>query len=122
MHFYRWTIRVRVTFKSEIKEWHNQRGSGRLFTVHFLDETGEIRATGFNQQVDDFYEKLQEGNVYFVSKCRVNIAKKQFSNVNNEYELMFERDTVIEPVPYPSPTHSYPALSLWNVWLTGIVQ
>ena len=36
--------------------------------------------------------------VYFVSKCRVNIAKKQFSNVQNEYELMFERDTVIEPV------------------------
>jgi len=94
----RWTIRVRVTYKSDIKEWHNQRGQGRLFTVHFLDETGEIRATGFNDQVDAFYDKLKEGNVYFVSKCRVNIAKKQFSNVQNEYELMFERDTVIEPV------------------------
>jgi ssDNA-binding replication factor A large subunit len=94
----RWTIRVRVTYKSEIKEWHNQRGQGRLFTVHFLDETGEIRATGFNEQVDAFYDKLKEGHVYFVSKCRVNIAKKQFSNVQNEYELMFERDTVIEPV------------------------
>ena len=94
----RWTIRVRVTHKSEIKEWHNQRGQGRLFTVNFLDETGEIRATGFNDQVDAFYDKLKEGHVYFVSKCRVNIAKKQFSNVQNEYELMLERDTVIEPV------------------------
>jgi replication factor A1 len=36
--------------------------------------------------------------VYYVSKCRVNIAKKQFSNVQNEYELMFERDTQIEEV------------------------
>jgi len=59
----RWTIRVRVTYKSDIKEWHNQRGQGRLFTVHFLDETGEIRATGFNDQVDAFYDKLKEGNV-----------------------------------------------------------
>jgi replication factor A1 len=59
----RWTIRVRVTYKSEIKEWHNQRGQGRLFTVHFVDETGEIRATGFNDQVDAFYDKLKEGNV-----------------------------------------------------------
>jgi ssDNA-binding replication factor A large subunit len=60
----RWTIRVRVTYKSEVKEWHNQRGQGRLFTVHFVDETGEIRATGFNDQVDSFYDKLKEGNVY----------------------------------------------------------
>jgi len=59
----RWTIRVRVTHKSDVKEWHNQRGSGRLFTVHFLDETGEIRATGFNDQVDAFYDILKEGNV-----------------------------------------------------------
>ena len=54
---------MRVVHKSEIKEWHNQRGQGRLFTVHFLDETGEIRATGFNDQVDAFYELLKEGNV-----------------------------------------------------------
>ena len=63
---FRWTIRVRVTYKSEIKEWHNQRGQGRLFNVHFLDETGEIRATGFNDQVDQFYDKLKEGNVFHV--------------------------------------------------------
>jgi hypothetical protein len=52
-----------VTYKSDIKEWHNQRGQGRLFTVHFLDESGEIRATGFNDQVDAFYDKLKEGKV-----------------------------------------------------------
>jgi replication factor A1 len=36
--------------------------------------------------------------VYFVSRARVNIAKKQFSNVNNEYEIMFENSTEIDPV------------------------
>ncbi|EEB08690.1 DNA replication factor A subunit Ssb1 [Schizosaccharomyces japonicus yFS275] len=92
----KWTIRARVTNKSEIKHWHNQRGEGKLFSVNLLDESGEIRATGFNEQVDAFYDILQEGQVYFISKCRVNIAKKQFSNVQNEYELMFERDTEIK--------------------------
>jgi replication factor A1 len=48
--------------------------------------------------VDNFYEKLQEGKVYYVSRARVNIAKKQFSNINNEYEIMFENNTEIEPV------------------------
>ncbi len=92
----KWTIKARVSLKSEIKHYHNQRGEGKLFTVHFLDQSGEIRATGFNEKVDELYEKLEEGSVYYVSKCRVNIAKKQFSSVANEYELMFDRDSEIE--------------------------
>ena len=36
--------------------------------------------------------------VYFVSRARVNIAKKQFNNVNNDYEIAFEKDTEIEAV------------------------
>lgn len=93
----RWTIKARCITKSDIKQWHNQKGEGKLFSCTFMDESGEIRATGFNDAVDNFYQLLQEGNVYTVSKCRVNIAKKQFNNVNNEYELMFERDTEISP-------------------------
>jgi len=69
-----------------------------LFNVTFLDESGEIRATGFNEQVDSFYEVLQEGQIYYVSNCKVNFAKKQFSNINNDYELAFERITEIEKV------------------------
>ncbi|ODO10082.1 hypothetical protein I350_02308 [Cryptococcus amylolentus CBS 6273] len=88
---------ARVIQKSDIKHWSNQRGDGKLFSVTFMDETGEIRATGFNDAVDNFYDKLEVGKVFFVSKARINIAKKQFSNVNNEYEIMFERDTSIEP-------------------------
>lgn len=43
---------------------------------------------------------LQEGKVFFISQARVNIAKKQFSNVNNEYEIMFERNTEVTPVSF----------------------
>ncbi|KTW28781.1 hypothetical protein T552_01411 [Pneumocystis carinii B80] len=95
----KWTIKARVTNKTEIKHWHNQKGEGKLFSCIFMDESGEIRATAFNDQVDMLYDALQEGQVYFVSKCRVNIAKKQFSNVQNEYELTFERDTEVERCP-----------------------
>ena len=91
----KWTIKARVTTKSEIKQWHNQRGEGKLFSCNFLDESGEIKATGFNEQVDKLYPLLKEGHVYFVSKARVNIARKKFSNLSNEYEIAFERDTQI---------------------------
>jgi replication factor A1 len=41
---------------------------------------------------------LEEGKVYYISKARVGMAKKQFSNLTNEYELMFENSTEIELV------------------------
>lgn len=96
---HKWTIKARCTNKSDVKTWHNKNGEGRLFSATFLDESGEIRGTGFNDQCDMLHEMIQEGEVYYISSpCRVQIAKKQFSNVNNDYELTFERDTKVEKV------------------------
>jgi len=93
-----WTIQACVMQKSDIKTWSNARGEGKLFNVTLMDDSGEIRATGFNAVVDDLYHRLEEGKVYYISKARVNLAKKKFSNVNNDYELGFEKNTEIEEV------------------------
>lgn len=110
----KWTIKARVTQRSDIRFWSNQRGEGKLFSVNLMDETvslkfifydylliqnlkGEIRATGFNETVDEYYNLLEEGKVFFISKARVQIAKKQFSNLQNEYEIAFDKSTMIEP-------------------------
>lgn len=95
----KWTIKARCTNKSVIKKWHNMNGEGKLFSVNLLDESGEIRATAFKEQCDAFYDVFEEGGVYFISSpCRVQMAKRQFNNLNNDYELMFERNTVVEKV------------------------
>ncbi|QDS71633.1 hypothetical protein FKW77_007381 [Venturia effusa] len=97
---HKWTIKARVTQKGDIKSWHNNNGEGRLFSVNLLDESGEIRATVFASVGDHFdtlYEQFQEGGVYYISApCQVKMAKKQFSTLNNDYELAFERDTKVE--------------------------
>lgn len=94
---HKWTIKARVSAKSDLKTWHKSTGEGKLFSVNLLDESGEIKATAFNDQVDQFMDLLQEGQVYYISNpCSVRLAKKQFSNLPNDYELTFERDTVIE--------------------------
>jgi replication factor A1 len=67
----KWTIRARVTQKSDIRTWSNQRGEGKLFNVTLMDDTGEIRATGFNEVVDNLYAKLEEGKV-----CKVDVGSK----------------------------------------------
>lgn len=94
----KWTIKARVTNKSDIRHWSNQRGEGKLFSCTLLDESGEIKMTGFNDAVDSFYTLLEEGKVYFVSKAKIQIAKKQFSNVNNEYEITLESQSEISLV------------------------
>lgn len=94
---HKWTIKARCTHKGDIKTWHNKNGEGKLFSANFLDESGEIRATMFNDQVDQWHEVLQEGSVYYISSpCRVQLAKKQFSNLPNDYELTFENQTLVE--------------------------
>ncbi|KAJ7112422.1 hypothetical protein C8R43DRAFT_1099590 [Mycena crocata] len=84
-----WTIKARVVQKSDMKTFSNQRGDGQLFNVTLMDETGEIRATAFNAVATTLYEQLQEGKVYFISRARVNIAKKT-------YELGLENNTEVE--------------------------
>ncbi|KAJ3572954.1 hypothetical protein NP233_g2743 [Leucocoprinus birnbaumii] len=91
-----WTIRARVTQKSDLKTWVNQKGEGKLFSVTLMDNTGEIRATAFNTVADDLFSRFEEGKVYFISKARVNFAKKKFNNLANDYELTLERNTQIE--------------------------
>ncbi|KAK7040919.1 60S acidic ribosomal protein P1 [Paramarasmius palmivorus] len=91
-----WTIKARVTQKSDMKTWSNQRGEGKLFNVTLMDESGEIRGTAFNAVADDLYGRLEEGKVYYISKAKINLAKKKFSNVSNDYELSLERNTEIE--------------------------
>ncbi|KAJ6448321.1 replication factor-a protein [Mycena vitilis] len=91
-----WAIQARVIQKGEMKTFGNRNGDGQLFGVTLMDETGEIRATAFNKVAVALYDQVQEGKVYYISGARVNLAKKKFAVVSNEYELAFERHTVIK--------------------------
>ena len=52
-------MKVRVTNKSDIRTWSNARGDGKLFSMDLMDDTGEIRATCFNAEVDKFYSMIE---------------------------------------------------------------
>jgi len=93
----KWSIKVRVTNKSAIRTYSNARGEGKLFNFEMIDKTGEIRCSGFNEQVDKFYDMLQIDHVYMISRAQLKTANKQYSKLNNDYEMTMGNDTVIEP-------------------------
>ncbi|XP_062887058.1 replication protein A 70 kDa DNA-binding subunit [Mobula hypostoma] len=93
----KWTIRARVTNKSQIRTWSNSRGEGKLFSMELLDESGEIRATVFTDQVDKFFPLIEVNKVYFVSKATLKTANKQYTSVKNDYEMTFNNETSVIP-------------------------
>jgi len=93
----RWTIKARVTNKSDIKRWSNSRGEGYLFSMDLLDESGEIRATAFKAECDKFEPIVEVDKVYYISNCKLKPANKQYSNLNNDYELTFYEQSEMTP-------------------------
>uniref|UniRef100_A0A8C5CGM0 Replication protein A subunit n=1 Tax=Gadus morhua TaxID=8049 RepID=A0A8C5CGM0_GADMO len=93
----KWTIRARVTNRSNIRTWSNSRGEGKLFSMEIVDESGEIRITGFNQEVDKFYNLIEVGKVYYMSKGTLKIANKQYSSTKNDYEMTLNGESSIIP-------------------------
>lgn len=91
----KWTIKARVTKKSDIRTWSNARGEGKLFSLELMDESGEIRCTGFTDAVDKFYNIVEQGQVYYVSRCSLKTANKQYTAIKNDYEMTINSDTTI---------------------------
>uniref|UniRef100_A0AAQ5ZFE1 Replication protein A subunit n=1 Tax=Amphiprion ocellaris TaxID=80972 RepID=A0AAQ5ZFE1_AMPOC len=93
----KWTIRARVTNKSNIRTWSNSRGEGKLFSFEIVDESGEIKITAFNNEVDKFFSLVEQGKVYYISKATLKVANKQYTTLKHEYEMTLHANSSIIP-------------------------
>jgi len=95
----KWTIRARVTNKATLRSWKKNDREGKVFSADLLDaEGGEIRASFFNDAADAFYEKLQVGKCFTLSKGSVKIANRQYNSCKHRYELVFDKLAQVEEV------------------------
>ncbi|EOA14703.1 hypothetical protein CARUB_v10027980mg [Capsella rubella] len=93
----RWTIRVRVTCKGELRRFSNPRGEGKLFNFDLLDsDGGEIRVTCFNDVVDKFFDQIVVGNVYLISRGSLRPAQKNYNHLHNDYEIHLDSASTIQ--------------------------
>uniref|UniRef100_A0A4W6FL95 Replication protein A subunit n=1 Tax=Lates calcarifer TaxID=8187 RepID=A0A4W6FL95_LATCA len=93
----RWTIRARVTNKSNIRTWSNSKGEGKLFSFDIVDESGEIKITAFNKEADKFFPLVEQGQVYYISKATLKVANKQYTTLKNDYEMTLHAHSSIVP-------------------------
>ncbi|XP_051131454.1 replication protein A 70 kDa DNA-binding subunit A [Andrographis paniculata] len=96
----RWAIKARVTAKGDIRRYNNARGDGKVFSFDLLDsDGGEIRVTCFNSVVDRFYDAVDVGKVYVISKGSLKPAQKNFNHLKNEWEIFLETSSSVDLCP-----------------------
>ncbi|GKV17892.1 hypothetical protein SLEP1_g28346 [Rubroshorea leprosula] len=96
----RWAIKARVTSKGDLRRYNNARGDGKVFSFDLLDsDGGEIRVTCFNAVVDRFYDVIEVGKVYLISKGSLKPAQKNFNHLKNEWEIFLESNSTVELCP-----------------------
>ncbi|KAI4471650.1 replication factor a 1 rfa1 [Holotrichia oblita] len=67
-----------------------------IFSMDLVDESGEIRVTVFQDLVDKFYDYLEIDKVYYISKCKLKPANKQFTSLRNDYEMTLTNESIIQ--------------------------
>ncbi len=93
----RWTIKVRVTSKSDVRTWSNPKSSGSMFKVELLDEAGsEIGAAFFKEAVAKFFDVVTVGSVYYMGGGKVKVADPKWSN-GRQYEITFDEKSTVTP-------------------------
>lgn len=96
----RWAIKARVTAKSDLRRYNNARGDGKVFSFDLLDSDGEeIRVTCFNAVVDRFYDVIEVGKVYMISKGSLKPAQKNFNHLKNEWEIFLDSNSSVDLCP-----------------------
>ena len=96
----KWTIRARVTHCSPLRSFKQKAGGdGKVFSVDLLDaEGGEIRASFFNSAVDKFYDSVEVGKCFVLSRGHAKIANRQYNTCKHHYELVFDTEALVEEV------------------------
>jgi len=92
----KWTIKARVTAKSNVRSFSKGSNAGKVFSCDLLDkEGGEIRASFFNAAADKYETTLQIGKCYVFSRGSVKIANRQYNPCNHRYEITFDKDSIV---------------------------
>lgn len=89
----KWTIRVRVVNKSDLRTVTTSKGSTSVFSMDLCDESGEIRASCWREAAERFHALAEVGKVYLIARGQLKMANKKFSTLNNQYEMALGFDS-----------------------------
>lgn len=92
-----WKIKVRVTKKGNVRSYNTAKGKGSILNCDLVDRYGTmILCTLFTAGVELYGDLLQEGKVYEMSGGLVKPSNKKFTNIPNQYCIIFDKNSKIK--------------------------
>lgn len=115
---YKWSIKACLSYKSPIYNYCNGQKQGKYFAFHLLDDSGEIRAVAFNEDVEKYYEVLEIFKIYIVSNANIKPSLEN-SPVKCDFEMTIDNRTKIEfyadnEPSVPKPVFNFKTISSLN--------
>ena len=93
-----WNIQGQVTAKTNIHEYGNQQGSGKVFGFELVNAShDEIHIFAFNELELSLYDQTQIGIVYIVSNGTVKAFNPIFNHLKNHNEIFLGSSSTIKP-------------------------
>ena len=75
--------------------WFLNRLELSYWLVLLNDSSGEIKATGFNEEAARFHPLFEEDRVYVIETATIKPANKNFNKTDHNYELSFHKGTLV---------------------------
>lgn len=93
-----WSIRAKVMSKGPKRSFTNNQGvASSVFSAELVDEEGTaIEGTFWRDAADRFYDVLEEGKVFTLSRGKVKPANKNYNRTRNDYCLNFDGGSMVE--------------------------
>lgn len=94
-------LRVKVIKKMPIYPYTKNETSEQFANIDLSDQSTvlKLRSTMFHRIVDEFYNVLQEGKIYFISNVRIQRVNRSFLGDDYyDYQLIYRNDTKIVEV------------------------
>ena len=93
-----WNIQGRITAKTNIHEYGNQRGFGKVFVFDLVNASHEeIHISAFNEMALSLYDQIQIGIVYIVSNGTVKASNPIFNHLKSHNEIFLGSSSTIQP-------------------------
>lgn len=93
----RWTLKVKVERKQDLKQISAKDGPASLLTVILVDEQGkQIEGVFWREAAEKMATALTEGRIYFISGGTVVPSNRKYSSVDNDYKINFNFKTEVK--------------------------
>lgn len=89
-----WTVKGRISYKSNLKVWDN--GKKALLSLTLFDESGSIRLTAFHATAIELQDVIKWNECYQISEAQLHPSKPRFSHLGHKYEINLTTKSQIE--------------------------